>query len=81
MGKYHGTRDVKKIHYNLGAALDEKKKKEILEKAFLQRVGYKLNLDNPQTFNEKIMWMKLYYQNPLITKCCDKFAVKEYVAE
>lgn len=81
MGKYHGTRDVKKIHYNLGAALDEKKKKEILEKAFLQRVGYELNLDDPQTFNEKIMWMKLYYQNPLITKCCDKFAVKEYVAE
>lgn len=81
MGKYHGTRDVKKIHYNLGAALDEKKKKEILEKAFLQRVGYELNLDDPQTFNEKIMWMKLYYQNPLITKCCDKFAVKKYVAE
>lgn len=81
MALYHGKRNVKKNHYNLGAALDEKKKIEILKKTFLQRVGYELNLDNPQTFNEKIMWMKLYYQNPLITKCCDKFAVKEYVAE
>ena len=31
--------------------------------------------------NEKIMWMKLYYQDPLITKCADKYAVKEYVKE
>lgn len=81
MGKYHGMRDVKKEHYNLGAALDEKKKIEILKEAFHRRVGYELNLENPQTFNEKIMWMKLYYQNPLITRCCDKFAVKGYVAE
>ena len=61
--------------------MDEKKKIEILKEAFLRRVGYELNLENPQTFNEKIMWMKLYYQNPLITRCCDKFAVKGYVAE
>ena len=25
--------------------------------------------------------MKLYYQDPLITKCADKYAVKEYVKE
>lgn len=81
MAKYHGTRDVKKIHYRLGPLLNEKKKKEILEKTFLNRVGYELNFDNPQTMNEKIMWMKLYYQDPLITKCADKYAVKEYVKE
>ena len=81
MAKYHGTRDVKKIHYRLGPLLNEKKKKEILEKTFLNRVGYELNFDNPQTMNEKIMWMKLYYQDPLITKCADKYAVKEYVKD
>ena len=79
MGKYHGTRDVKKIHYRMGAALDEKI--EILSDAFKNRVGYELNLKDPQTMNEKIMWMKLYYQNPLITQCSDKFAVKDYVAK
>lgn len=78
---YKGTRDVKKEHYNLGILLTEEKKIEILKENFKKRVGYDLNLDDPKTFNEKIMWSKLYYQNPLITKCCDKYAVKDYVKE
>lgn len=78
---YKGTRDVKKEHYELGVLLTEEKKIEILQETFLSRVGYELNLDAPQTFNEKVMWTKLYYQNPLITTCCDKFAVKEYVKQ
>ncbi len=77
---YRGTRDVKKEHYNLGILLTDAKKKEILKEHFLKRVGYELNIDDPKTFNEKVMWSKLYYQNPLITKCCDKYAVKEYVS-
>lgn len=81
MAKYHGNRDVKKIHYNMGEMLNEKKKIEILKEAFLNRCGYELNLENPTTMNEKIMWMKLYYQDPLITKCADKYAVKDYVKE
>ena len=43
--------------------------------------GYKLNLNNPLTFNEKIQWLKLYYKNPLITKCSDKVSVREYVKD
>ncbi len=78
---YQGTRDIKKEHYQMGILLTEEKKKEILRENFLRRVGYELNLDEPRSFNEKIMWMKLYYQNPLITKCCDKYAVKDYVAD
>lgn len=78
---YRGTRDIKREHYEMGILLTEEKKKEILKEHFGKRVGYELNLEHPQTFNEKVMWSKLYYQNPLITKCCDKFAVKDYVAE
>lgn len=78
---YKGTRDVKKEHYNMGILLTEEKKVEILKAHFKKRVGYQLNLENPQSFNEKIMWSKLYYQNPLITKCCDKYAVKDYVTQ
>ncbi len=81
MAKYHGKTDVKKKHYNLGAALDEKRKIEILKEAFERRVGYPLDLEDPQTMNAKIMWMKLYYQDPLITQCADKFAVKDYVMQ
>ena len=81
MGKYHGKVDVKKLHYNMGTALDEPTKIRILQEAFYNRCGYPLNLEKPRTMNEKIMWLKLYYQDPLITKCADKFAVKDYVNE
>lgn len=78
---YKGSRDIKKEHYNMGILLTEEKKKDILKENFQNRVGYELNLDEPRSFNEKIMWSKLYYQNPLITTCCDKFAVKDYVTK
>ena len=45
------------------------------------RMGYPLNLDNPQTFNEKLQWLKINYRNPLYTTLVDKYAVKKYVEE
>ena len=43
----------------------------------------KLDLKNPVTFTEKINWYKLFYcpRTPLIIKCCDKYGVREYLAE
>lgn len=52
-----------------------------LEILFRSRVGYKLNLKNPTTFNEKLQWIKLYDHNPLYTTMVDKYAVKKYVAD
>lgn len=31
-----------------------------LRMLFRAQMGYKLNLDNPQTFSEKLQWLKLY---------------------
>lgn len=76
-----GKRNIKKDHYELGAALTEEKKIEVLKQTFREKVGYEPDLENPKTFNEKINWYKLYYQDTLITQCCDKFAVKDYVKE
>lgn len=41
----------------------------------------KVNLDHPTTFNEKIMWCKLYYypRCRTIVDCTDKYKVREYV--
>lgn len=39
----------------------------------------KLSIDNPQTFDEKIWWLKLHYFNPLMTICTDKYLVRKYV--
>ncbi len=43
--------------------------------------GKKLDLKNPKTFNEKLMWLKLnqYANDPLVSQCSDKYAVREYV--
>lgn len=43
--------------------------------------GSSLNLDDPRTFNEKIQWYKLYWRDPLMTRCTDKLLVKDYVRE
>lgn len=43
------------------------------------KLGRKLNLKNPERFTEKIQWYKLNYRNPLMTKCVDKYEVREYV--
>lgn len=41
----------------------------------------KLNLDNPQTFNEKLQWLKLYDRKSEYRMMSDKYAVREYIAE
>ena len=43
-------------------------------------IGKKLNLKNPQTFNEKLQWLKLNDRNQNYTKMVDKYEAKEYVA-
>lgn len=51
-----------------------------LKKEFKVRMGNELNLNNPQTFNEKIQWLKLYDRHPEYTMMVDKYAAKQYVA-
>lgn len=48
---------------------------------YKKKFGKKLNLKNPQTYSEKLQWLKLYDKNPLYTKLVDKYEVKNYVAE
>lgn len=51
-----------------------------LKLKFPLMLGYRLNLRNPRTFNEKLQWLKLKVHDPLYTSLVDKAAVKEYVA-
>ena len=45
------------------------------------KMGRKLNLKNPQRYTEKLQWYKLYYKNPLMTQCVDKYDVREYLTQ
>lgn len=52
-----------------------------LKMAYHANLDKPLNLDNPQTFNEKLQWLKLHDRNPLYTTLVDKYRVKQWVAE
>lgn len=54
---------------------------EWIKEKFRRQFHREVDLDNPQTFNEKLQWLKLYDRNPLYTTLVDKYAVREYVAE
>lgn len=38
-----------------------------------------LNLKSPKTFNEKLMWLKIYEDDSIKTTCTDKYLVRKYV--
>lgn len=43
------------------------------------KTGRGLNLKKPKRYTEKIQWYKLYYRDPLMAQCVDKFEVRHYV--
>ena len=45
------------------------------------RMKKMLNIKRPQTFNEKLQWLKLHDRNPEYTKMVDKYEVRKYIAE
>lgn len=45
------------------------------------RQGEKLNLKNPETFNEKLQWLKLHDRKDIYTRMVDKCDAKKYVAD
>ena len=53
--------------------------KMFVVKQFEEQFGRKPNLSNPQTFNEKIQWLKVYDHNPMYIRLTDKLAVREFV--
>ena len=68
-------------HYRMRRHLSTRRCERILRKELTPLLGYTPDLKNPKTFNEKINWLKLHHHDPLITTCCDKYAVKAYAAQ
>lgn len=44
-------------------------------------LGYKVDFEQPRTFNEKLQWLKLHDRKALYTQLVDKYEVRKYVAE
>jgi hypothetical protein len=48
---------------------------------FLKIHGYPLDLENPKTFNEKLVCKKLFDRNPLIPLTADKYRARQYIKD
>ena len=48
---------------------------------YYKKFRKRLNLKNPQTFNEKLMWLKFNEEDSLKTLCTDKFLVRDYLSK
>ncbi len=70
---------INKVYADFKLFVDKKRGYPKLKALFNKRIGYKLNLDNPRSFNEKIIWKKLYDRNPLLTVTADKYEVRGYL--
>lgn len=69
---------MKKILYGLARVLPDKM---YLSLRYRLRMKKWINWRNPQTFNEKLQWLKLHDRKALYTQLVDKYEVKAYVAE
>lgn len=59
-----------------------KAKEKYIKKQFKKHLGYEIDFTKePETFNQKIQFRKLYDDNPLYSICSDKYRVREYVKE
>lgn len=52
-----------------------------LKIAYRIKMGKKLHLNPPVTFNEKLQWLKLHDRRPEYTTMVDKYEAKKWVAE
>jgi hypothetical protein len=53
--------------------------KQMIYLQYFIKTGRKLKLKNPKRYTEKLQWYKLYYRDPLMIQCADKYSVREYV--
>ena len=72
------TKNIVLSPFNLLYKVNPKLTLKIL---FKIKQGYKLDLRNPKTYNQKLQWIKLYDKNSLMPICCDKFTVREYIRQ
>lgn len=50
-----------------------------VKKLHKQKTGVDCNLENPQTFTDKLEWLKIYDSTFLKTYCADKITMRDYV--
>lgn len=68
-------------HYQFAPFFSDKLYIKAYYKRFMGKKLTSKQLKHPQTFNEKINWLKLYDRNPIYTVMADKVTAKNYIAK
>lgn len=58
-----------------------KERVEILNAAYEERIGHKINWESPTLYTEKMQWEKLYNNDPKKSLLADKYLVRDWVKE
>lgn len=69
----------KKLRFKMLSMLRFIPDEPMLKLQYRIKCGRKLDLKNPQRYTEKLQWYKLYYRDPVMRQCADKYLVREYV--
>lgn len=54
---------------------------DLIKEYYKTRTGKNLNLDNPNSYNEKLQWLKIFWRDDLVFKCVDKISSKQIVSD
>ncbi len=60
---------------------DSMRDEEYLKRQFQAEMGKPLDLEHPQTYNEKLQWLKLHNHDPRYTVLVDKYRVRDVIAK
>ena len=75
------ARDVKRIYDRRHEGLTEDEARRVIEWQYKVTTGRDLDIFHPQTFTEKLQWIKWKRRDPLMVKLSDKVAVRDYIRE
>mgnify|MGYP003294027614 CR=1 FL=1 len=56
-----------------------RKLEHLIKRQYLYTFGKPLNLKSPKSLNEKLIWLSLFWRDPLKSECADKFKMRAYV--
>lgn len=69
----------KKMRFRILSMLRFMPDKQMISLQYFIKHKRKLNLKDPKRYTEKLQWYKLYYRDPVMTECVDKYLVRNYV--
>lgn len=79
ISRIFGHEKAAEFLYQKTKSLDASKYEKELFKLSVLVTGKKMNISEPETFNEKLQWLKIHDTTPLKTRLSDKYLVRDWV--